>query len=111
MLLLVLAVDREERVTVFGGASQPHGKPVGLSMMLAVDEMAVPPAIKILVRGETAAGLRLIHVIGQDVLLRDIPVRHDLRGIDVLVRMQARDLRLITRNWDRDRTRPSDPPS
>ena len=44
---------------------------------------------EILMGGKTAAALRLEHMIGQHELLGHVPVRRDLRRIDVLVRARS----------------------
>ncbi len=40
---------------------------------------------QVLMRGKTAAALRLKHVIGEHVRFRDLPVRVDFRRLDVLI--------------------------
>jgi hypothetical protein len=42
-------------------------------------------ADKILMGRKASAALRLEHVIGEDIMPRDVPVRNDVFGIDVLV--------------------------
>ena len=72
-------------VTVLGGLSQPHGWTFGKSIKLWLSSIWRAAGDQILMRRKTAAALRLEQMIGQNVLLRQLPVRDDLCGIDVPV--------------------------